>query len=54
MPIEEINGNRLFVEIAGEGPPVVLVHGSWGDHLNWRAVVPQLAESFTVATYDRR
>ncbi len=54
MPVETINGTRLFYELTGEGPPLVLIHGSWGDHNNWGAVVPRLAESFTVLSYDRR
>lgn len=54
MPLSLVNGVELFWEQAGEGPPVVLVHGSWGDHNNWRAVVPALSRSFRVITYDRR
>ena len=37
-----------------KGPPLILVHGSWGDHHNWDAVVPELAKEFRVVTYDRR
>jgi len=45
----------LYWEQHGErGAPLVLVHGSWGDHHNWDAVVPALARSFRVFTYDRR
>jgi pimeloyl-ACP methyl ester carboxylesterase len=45
----------LYYERAGErGAPLVLVHGSWGDHHNWESVVPSLAQSFRVLTYDRR
>jgi pimeloyl-ACP methyl ester carboxylesterase len=55
MPITTINGVRTFWEQCGEaGPPLVLVHGSWGDHHNWDAVVPGLARMFRVFTYDRR
>jgi pimeloyl-ACP methyl ester carboxylesterase len=55
MPITTINGVRLFWEQHGEsGAPLVLVHGSWGDHHNWDAVVPGLARSFRVFTFDRR
>lgn len=55
MPISVINGVRLFWEQIGEhGVPLVLVHGSWGDHHNWDAVVPGLAQTFRVFTYDRR
>lgn len=55
MPITSINGVRLFWEQHGQhGAPVVFVHGSWGDHHNWDAVVPAFARSFRVFTYDRR
>lgn len=55
MPISSINGVRLYWEQQGrEGPPVVFVHGSWGDHHNWDFVVPAFAASFRVFTYDRR
>jgi pimeloyl-ACP methyl ester carboxylesterase len=55
MPIDTINGVKLYWELSGPaGDPVVLVHGSWGDHHNWAPVVPALAQSFRVLTYDRR
>src|ERR1051325_2730168 len=55
MPITTINGVRLFWESRGDsGAPLVLVHGSWGDHHNWDPVVAGLARSFRVFTYDRR
>ena len=55
MPISPVNGVQLFWEQTGElGAPLVLVHGSWGDHHNWDAVVPALSQSFRVLTYDRR
>lgn len=54
MPVSVINGIRLYSEWQGAGTPVVLVHGSWGDHHNWDPVVPGLARSFQVLTYDRR
>lgn len=38
----------------GHGKPLVLVHGAWIDHSSWDAVVPGLAESFRVVTYDLR
>jgi pimeloyl-ACP methyl ester carboxylesterase len=40
---------------AGEGPPVVLVHGSGPgvtSYANWRAVIPALAEEFHVVAPD--
>jgi pimeloyl-ACP methyl ester carboxylesterase len=54
VPKVRVNGVELFHELQGAGEPVVLVHGSWGDHLSWQAVVPGLAPSFRVLTYDRR
>ncbi|MEX2127759.1 MAG: alpha/beta hydrolase [Xanthobacteraceae bacterium] len=55
MATVKVNGVRLFYEIRGTGQvPLVLVHGSWGSHHNWDLVVPGLAESFRVLTYDRR
>jgi pimeloyl-ACP methyl ester carboxylesterase len=54
MPIIVINGIRIYSEWHGEGAPVVLVHGSWGDHHDWDPVVPGLARTFRTLTYDRR
>lgn len=55
MPASRINGVQLFWELSpGAGEPLVLVHGSWGDHHNWDSVVPGLSTRFHVATYDRR
>ena len=55
MPTTQVNGIRIYWEINGNvGDPLVLVHGSWGDHQNWASVVPALSRSFRVLTYDRR
>ncbi len=54
MPSARVNGIELEYELSGAGPPLVLVHGSWGDHRNWDPVVPALSASFRVLTYDRR
>ena len=51
----KVNGVRLFYELSGAGEvPLVLVHGSWDSHNDWDLVVPRLADSFQVLTYDRR
>jgi pimeloyl-ACP methyl ester carboxylesterase len=50
-----VNGVRLHWNRSGDsGDPLVLVHGSWGDHRNWAPVVPALSRFFRVLTYDRR
>ena len=54
MSAARVNGVELYYELNGSGEPLVLVHGSWGDHHNWDPVVSALAESFRVLAYDRR
>ncbi|MFD4325415.1 alpha/beta fold hydrolase [Nocardioides sp. NPDC058538] len=50
-----VDGVRIaYADTGGTGTPLVLVHGSWGSHHNWDAVVPGLAERFRVVSYDRR
>jgi pimeloyl-ACP methyl ester carboxylesterase len=55
MPKVERPEAALYYETAGSaGDPTVLVHGSWVDHRSWARVVPALAQSLHVVTYDRR
>jgi pimeloyl-ACP methyl ester carboxylesterase len=50
-----VNGVRLSYEISGSGEiPLVMVHGSWLSRRTWDPIVPHLAKSFRVLTYDRR
>jgi len=52
--IESTDGTTIAYERTGEGPPLVLVHGSAGHHVEWQEVVPALSASFTVYAMDRR
>lgn len=55
MATANVNGVRLFYEVSGDGEvPLILVHGGWASHQSWELVVPELAETFRVLTYDRR
>jgi pimeloyl-ACP methyl ester carboxylesterase len=54
MPMVHLNGIDLFVDTAGAGSPVVLVHPSWFDHADWNLVAQLIAHEHTVVTYDRR
>ena len=47
-----IGDQLVHVEMAGEGPPLVLVHGFGGSTYSWRLVMPRLAESFRVIAVD--
>jgi haloacetate dehalogenase len=46
------NGVNVNVATAGEGPPVLLLHGFPETHLAWRAVAPALAEAHLVVCPD--
>jgi pimeloyl-ACP methyl ester carboxylesterase len=48
------DGTSIAVFSSGHGPPIVLVHGTAGDHTTFRVVGPRLAASRTVHAIDRR
>ena len=50
----ETGGTRIFARWAGQGPPVLLLHGFPETSLMWRAVAPILARRFTVVCADLR
>ena len=49
-----MNGVRLHYVAAGNGEPVVLVHGFPQTWYEWRRMIPALAERFTVIAPDYR
>ena len=48
------DGTRIAYLRTGDGPPLVLVHGTADDHTLWSSLLPTLAERFTVYAVDRR
>ena len=50
----EVNGVRIAYDVAGSGPPVLLLHAGLGDRRMWDAQVPAFAEHFTVIRFDAR
>ncbi|MFJ5265739.1 alpha/beta fold hydrolase [Streptomyces sp. NPDC088387] len=48
------DGTTIAYEKAGEGPPIVLLNGSFRDHTIFDALVPELTAHCTVYVYDRR
>ena len=50
----DVNGIRLYYRRAGEGPPVVLLHGFPETSYAWRKIMPILAGNYTVIAPDLR
>jgi len=48
----EAGGVRWHVQVAGEGPVILLLHGTGAATHSWRDVLPLLAKSFTVVAPD--
>jgi pimeloyl-ACP methyl ester carboxylesterase len=48
------DGTRIACWRSGEGPPLVLVHGTAADHSRWAPVLGAFEEHFTVVAVDRR
>jgi pimeloyl-ACP methyl ester carboxylesterase len=49
-----INGAKLYYEIAGEGEPIVLVHGFTLDNRMWDSQFKEFSEHYKVIRYDVR
>ncbi|MEM8531140.1 MAG: alpha/beta hydrolase [Chloroflexota bacterium] len=45
-------GQRVRYDIRGNGPPLVLVHGTPWSSFNWRHLIAHFAEQWTVYFYD--
>jgi pimeloyl-ACP methyl ester carboxylesterase len=53
MDMIEVNGLRIAFERAGEGPPLVFLHGYVGDgQATWRRQIDGLSNEFTVIAWD--
>jgi haloacetate dehalogenase len=50
----EIRDADYLVAVAGDGPPVLLLHGFPQTHYCWRHVIPQLTRRHTVVAADLR
>src|SRR5918997_1152976 len=48
------DGTPIACWRSGEGPPLVLVHGTAADHSRWAPVLPEFEQRFTVCAIDRR
>lgn len=50
----EINGARLFYEVAGDGQPLVLLHAGIADNRMWDDQFAAFAQRYRVIRYDHR
>jgi pimeloyl-ACP methyl ester carboxylesterase len=49
-----INGAHLYYELAGEGPPFVMIHAGVADSRQWNNEFAHFAQSYRVLRYDLR
>lgn len=54
MPYAIINKIRMHYEVAGQGPPVLLISGLSSPGVDWGLQVKALAGQFQVVTFDNR
>jgi pimeloyl-ACP methyl ester carboxylesterase len=54
LDVRSADGTRLAVWADGQGPPLVLVHGSLCDHTHFGPLVAELRERMTTFAMDRR
>ena len=54
MPHAEVNGQRLYYEVHGEGEPLVIVMGLGGDLLAWARQIPEFAQTYKVVAIENR
>lgn len=52
--VQSQDGTTIAYDIAGTGPPVVLLHGLTGNRRHWAPVTDLLGESFTCVRIDAR
>lgn len=54
MPFLSRDGARIYYEVHGKGPWLVLAHGAAGNHLSWWQQVPVFSKSYRCLVFDHR
>ena len=54
MPRAEVNGISMNYEVAGDGPPLVLIHAWPTDHAVWQLQVPVFSQYYRTIAVDLR
>lgn len=49
-----VSGATLYYEVRGSGPLLLMIHGGGGDADKFQFVADNLANQYTVVSYDRR
>jgi pimeloyl-ACP methyl ester carboxylesterase len=49
-----VDGADLHYQVAGEGPPVLFLHGFSGNHLSWWRQIPAFADDYRCLAPDQR
>ena len=52
MPFADVAGMRIAYRREGSGETVVLLHGGFSDHRDWRPQIESLSEEFDVVAWD--
>ncbi|MGH3434378.1 MAG: alpha/beta fold hydrolase [Thermocrispum sp.] len=52
--VDSADGTTIAYQVAGDGPPIVLLNGAFRDHTIFDELVPELAPHCTTYVYDRR
>lgn len=53
MPLVTVDGLNLWADVAGDGPPVVLLHGFTGTSGTWRRFTEATEGRFTTIAFDQ-
>ena len=53
-PVSAVALNRVVYQAAGEGPPLVIVHGLFGSARNWGVIAKRLSDTRPVVAVDMR
>lgn len=49
-----VDGVRIYYEVYGSGPPLLMIHGNGGDISGWRCSIPHFSRSYRVIAADSR
>ena len=52
MPLAPVTGGTIYYETAGEGLPLILLHGIGSNSRSWRRQLEGLSSGFKVVAWD--